>query len=257
MKTMTGVLLAGCLMSPVVMADNCRYSRDINFDVEGESVRQLDIDVGAGALDIRGVSTGTQIRVRAIACASSQDQLDAMELRQSRRGDTVLISSEINSTGSPFALFGMRYAYIDAEISVPAGLSIQLEDGSGDIVIGNVSGNFRIDDGSGDIEVSRLTGSIDVEDGSGDIRLEDVTGAVRIEDGSGDIRLARITGDVHIPDDGSGSVSVQTVTGNVVIDDDGSGDIDVHGVTGDFVARNTGSGDVDYSGIGGRVDVRD
>lgn len=257
MKTFTSVLLAGCLISPVAMADSCRYSRDINFDVPVNGLEQVDIDVGAGYLEIRGAPAANEISVRARACASTQDQLDEMDLSQSRRGNRLDISSEINSTGSPFTLFGTRYAYIDVDISLPAGLSVNIEDGSGDIRIEDVSANLEIDDGSGDIIVSNLIGDIEVDDGSGDVELETITGAVRIQDGSGDIRLDVIQGDVHMPDDGSGSIRVQNVTGNVTVDDDGSGDIDVHDVTGDFVARDTGSGDVDHSGIGGRVDVRD
>lgn len=257
MKMFTSVLLAGCLVSPVLMADNCRYSRDINFDVAIDDIEQLDIDVGAGSLNVRGASGSDQISVRARACADSQDQLDEMDLSQNRRGNTLEISSEVDSTGSPFRFFGSNYAYIDVDISIPADLSVEIEDGSGDMTIEDVSGNFDIDDGSGDVNIRNLNGSVEVDDGSGDVELEEVTGAVRIQDGSGDIRLARIVGDVHIPDDGSGSIRVQMVTGNVTIDDDGSGDIDVHDVTGDFVARDTGSGDVDYSGVGGRVDVRD
>lgn len=257
MKTFTSVLLAGCLISPIAMADSCRYSRDINFDVAVDGLKQLDLDVGAGYLDVRGAPGAGDISVRAKACADSQDLLDEMDLTQNRRGDTLSISSEVDRSGSPFTLFGMSYAYIDVDIRIPAGLTIQIEDGSGDITIEDASGDFEIDDGSGEINIRSVVGNIEIDDGSGDVRLEDVTGTVRIEDGSGDIDLERINGDVYIPDDGSGSIRAQNVTGNVTIDDDGSGDIDVHDVTGDFIARDTGSGGVDYSGIGGRVDVRE
>lgn len=256
MKMFTSILLAGCLISPVAMADSCRHQRDINFDVSTASLKRLDIDVGAGRLEIRGAPGSDDVSVRARACADSRGQLDDMELRQSRRGDTLSISSEITSSRMPFTLFGNRYAYIDVVITVPDGLDIEIEDGSGDIVIEDAAGDFSIDDGSGDITVRRVVGDIRVDDGSGDIRLEDITGSVRVEDGSGSIILNRISDNVHIADDGSGSIRVQTVGGNVIIDEDGSGDINVYDVTGDFIARDTGSGDVDYSGIGGRVDVR-
>lgn len=257
MKTITTVLLAACLVSPLAMADSCRYSRDINFDVAVDGLGQLDIDVGAGDLQLTGAPGSDVISVRARACADSQRQLDDIDLKQRRRGDTLEIFSEENRSGGPFTLFGMSYAYIDVNVRLPAGLSIEIEDGSGDITISDASGDFEIDDGSGDITIRNVVGDIAIDDGSGDIRLADITGAVTIDDGSGDIRLDRIIGDVHIPEDGSGSIRIQTVDGHVTVDDDGSGDLDVYDVTGDFIARDTGSGDVDYRGIGGRVDVRD
>lgn len=257
MKMFTSMLLAGCLVSPIAVADSCRYSRDFNFDVAAAGLQRLSVDVGAGDLTVRGAAGSGVVSVRAKACADSQDQLDQMDLRQTRRGTTLDISAEINRSGSVTSFFGMSYAYIDVELSIPAGLAIEIEDGSGEITIEDVSGNFEIDDGSGDITVRQLTGDIEIDDGSGDVELEDITGAVRIQDGSGDITLERIIGSVHVPEDGSGSIRIRTVEGNVIIDNDGSGDIDVYDVTGDFAARDTGSGDVDYSGIGGRVDVRE
>lgn len=256
MKIFATALLAGCLVSPLAMADNCRYSKTINFDVQADQIQQLDIEVGAGALEIRGASSPATIGVRAIACAHSERQLGRMELRHSHRGDTLQISSDIEESDSMFSLFGTRYAYIDTVITIPAGLQVEIDDGSGDITIEDVTGNFEIDDGSGDLYVRNLVGNLDVDDGSGDIELEQVTGNITLDDGSGDINIVDVTGNVRIEEDGSGSIRIQTVNGSVTIDDDGSGSIRVNDVSGDFVAGDTGSGSLDYGNIAGRVDVR-
>lgn len=257
MKTLTCVALAASLLSPLAMADDCRYSRDINFDVAVQGLERLSIDVGAGELSVTGASQPDMIMVRAMACADSQRRLDDLDLTQDRRGDRLDIASETGDIGwGSVNLFGVSYAYIDVNIAMPPGLVIDIDDGSGDITVRDVSGDFSVDDGAGGIEITRVTGNLRINDGSGDIQVEDVTGSVRVEDGSGDMALYRISGDVHVLDDGSGDIRIETVGGNVTIDDDGSGDIRVRDVAGSFETGDTGSGDVDYSDVRGRVDVR-
>lgn len=257
MKILTCLVLAGSLASPLAMAQSCRYSRDINFDVELLGLTRLSIDVGAGELNVTGAQRSDLISVRAVACADSQSRLDDLDLRQDRQGDRLEIASETGDSGwASVNWLGSNYAYIDVNISIPAGLVIDIDDGSGDLTLSDVSGDFRIDDGSGGIEIERVTGDVRIDDGSGDIWIQDVTGSVRLEDGSGDMELSNISGDVHVLDDGSGDIRIETVGGNVTIDDDGSGDIRVRDVRGSFETGDTGSGDVDYSGVEGRVDVR-
>jgi hypothetical protein len=256
-KTLTCVALAASFLSPLAMADDCRYSRDINFDVAVQGLERLTIDVGAGELNVTGPSQSDMISVRAVACADSQNKLDDLDLTQDSRGDRLEITSETgDSDWGSVNWFGSTYAYIDVNIAIPAGLVIDIDDGSGDITLRDVSGNFSIEDGSGGIEITRVTGDVQINDGSGDVRVEEVTGSVRLEDGSGDLELSSISADVHVLGDGSGDIRIATVGGNVTVDDDGSGDIRVRDVMGSFETGDTGSGDVDYSGVEGRVAVR-
>ena len=218
MKTLTCLALAGSLFSPLAMADDCRYSRDINFDVALQDLARLTIDVGAGELNVTGPSQSDMISVRAVACADSQSKLDDLDLTQDSRGDRLEITSETgDSDWGSVNWFGSTYAYIDVNIAIPAGLVIDIDDGSGDITLRDVSGDFSIEDGSGGIEITRVTGNLRINDGSGDIRIE-------------------------------------TVGGNVTIDEDGSGDIRVRNVAGSFETGDSGSGDVDYSDVRGRLD---
>ena len=218
MKTLTCLVLAGSLFSPLAMADDCRYSREINFDVALQDLERLAIDVGAGELNVTGALQSDMISVRAVACADSQNKLDDLDLTQDSRGDRLEITSETgDSDWGSVNWFGSTYAYIDVNIAIPAGLVIDIDDGSGDITLRDVSGDFSIEDGSGGIEITRVTGNLRINDGSGDIRIE-------------------------------------TVGGNVTIDEDGSGDIRVRNVAGSFETGDSGSGDVDYSDVRGRLD---
>ncbi len=123
MKTLTCLVLTGSFLSPLAMADDCSYSRDINFDVAVQGLERLGIDVGAGELSVTGASQSDMISVRAQACADSQAKLDDLDLTQDRRGDRLDIASETgDSDWGTVNWFGSTYAYIDVNIAIPPGL---------------------------------------------------------------------------------------------------------------------------------------
>lgn len=213
-------LLPACLFSNAALAQDCK---DINFTLDSNDIGKLTLDVGAGSLGVIGSEDNdTRIQVRAQACADSRSQLEELDVLHERRGDAWVIRTDIpEQRFSIFSLLGGNYsARIDIDVMVPAGMLLEIDDGSGDISIRDFRGELRIDDGSGDMELRNIDGSVEIEDGSGDIEIDGVGG-------------------------------------DVVIEDDGSGDIDVRNVRGDFIARNTGSGDVNFRDIEGRTEVRD
>lgn len=237
-KLTTLCLLPLCLFAGTALAEECK---DINFSLDSTDIRTLSLDVGSGYLGILGsADEDAAIEVQALACAGSRSQLDEMDIVYERRGDTWVLETEIGENSfSLFSLFnGLGNTHIDIDVMVPAGLLLNIDDGSGDIDIRDVRGELNIDDGSGDIQIIDITGPVRIDDGSGDIELRNIEYRVEITDGSGDIVIDRVGGDV-------------------IIEDDGSGDIDVRDVRGDFIARDTGSGDVEFRDIGGRTEVRD
>lgn len=273
MRILTATALLTALMSSAALADECK---DINFTLDTDSIRNLDLSAGAGQLNITG-SDDDVIEVRGRACAETNRQLDDMDIEYRRRGDTWRVETDIPDADfsilRPLSLLGnSNNAYIDIEITVPSGLMLDIEDGSGDINIQDVTGTLRIDDGSGSITMRGITGNVDIEDGSGGIDLRNIDGTVDINDGSGSITLAStrdvrisdgsgsidvrdVEGNVVVGDDGSGDIRIEGVSGSVTIEEDGSGSIDVRDVLGDFTTGDTGSGSLRYNNIGGRVDV--
>jgi len=117
------------------------------------------------------------------------------------------------------------------QVQVPQHLALDIDDGSGSMVVNNVRGDIRVDDSSGSIRMRDVGGSISIEDGSGSIDIDGVGGDISIEDGSGGIRVSDVTGSV-IVDDGSGSVNVNGVGQDLIIVDDGSGSINYTDVQG-------------------------
>jgi len=246
------LILAATLIIPLnSYAADCRYSKDYDFAVDANDLRELRLNVGSGSLSIEGDSASSEVRVVATACAHSNSRLNDLELTHRVRDSDLLIRTEQNSNGSIFSWFdwGNNYAYIDIEISMPQGLALDVDDGSGSVEIYGVSA-LSLNDGSGSVTIENIQGDVYVDDGSGAISITGVNGRVSIDDGSGPIRV-RDSLEVVVLDDGSGAIDIDSIQGNVDIRNDGSGGISIREVGGDVEIDDAGSGSVDVREVAG------
>jgi hypothetical protein len=247
----------------------CRFEAPRELDLDLDGVRTVRIVSQAGDLRVTGSADADTLTARGRACASNRSLLDDIRLVSSRDGSVLVLRAETPSGGWWFA-----FGHLDLVVVLPDTLALEIDDGSGHIVVARVaslrltdgSGDVRIEDvagdlvladGSGDIEVHGVGGRIEVvRDGSGDIDLGRVAGSVEVlRDGSGDIEVTDVGGSVRIVDDASGGIRIEDVRGDVRIDEDGSGDVDVRRVSGDFVLLRDGSGSVRYADVAGTVQV--
>lgn len=249
MKKNLLIVLATLTFPTVTFADSCNYDKAIEFTIDARSIENLNVDVGAGELTIQGDANTTDVTVTAVACASSRSRLDDVDLVHRRNGSDLEVFTEIENRGSFFFGWGNRNAYIDIEMVVPEGLSLEVDDGSGPVSIAGVSA-LSLEDGSGSVNISNILGDVYVDDGSGSIEISNVDGLVSIDDGSGDLRILESNA-VHVIDDGSGDIHITDIAQNVYIQDDGSGDIDIQDVGGDVDIGSPGSGSVNVSGVAG------
>ena len=247
----------------------CRFEAPRVLDLDLDGVRAVQLVTGAGALRVTGSADVDTLTARGRACASSRARLDDVRLTASRDGNVLVLRTETPRGGLFFS-----YAHLDLVVVAPDTLAIEIDDGSGEIVVSDV-GSLRLTDGSGDVRVDRVAGDLILEDGSGDVEVHDVGGRLEVvRDGSGDLRLSGVGGSVEvvrdgsgeidatgvggsvrIGDDGSGGIRVENVRGEVRIEQDGSGDVDVRGVGADFVLLRDGSGSVRYADVAGTVEV--
>lgn len=253
MKKILLITLIGLTSPALVFADSCRYQEDIEFTVDAASAQNLFVDVGAGELSIRGNGSTNEITVTAVACASTRNRLNDMELRHRSRGSDIEIYTELDRDRRFFSLWNTRSVHIDIEMVVPEQLSLRVDDGSGSVTISGVS-ELNLEDGSGSIVVSNVSGDVRIDDGSGSIDVSNVDGLVSIEDGSGDLEIVESNA-VHIIDDGSGGIRIANITSNVHIEDDGSGGIDIHDIGGDVEIEDAGSGSLKVHGVAGSYNV--
>jgi hypothetical protein len=210
--------------------------RELTIDADG--VETLEIEAGAGSLNVSGIA-GTN-RILVIATIEIPDA-DADEARQIIEEDLVL---SLERDGSRAALDGWfrnsRWSFdesprVNLDVRVPEGLALNIEDRSGSVDIRDVIGSIELDDGSGSIRITDNGGLLTIRDGSGSIEIERSGGDVRIVDGSGSIAVAEVDGSVTI-EDGSGSIDARDIAGDLIVPDDGSGSFDYSGVAGRVVA---------------------
>ena len=246
-------VFSAVLLPMAVRAENaCRYRADRAAEASADGIRKIVVEVGAGSLDIRGEPGRQRIEASGEACAPDEESLEHLQIHVERRFGTLVISTKPPmSIREPSSWFGggdRGDGRLDISIKVPAGIAVDVEDGSGDARISNV-GDLDITDGSGSLHIENVDGSVDLLDGSGDVTIARVRGSVSVKDGSGEIEIEQVTGDVKIPNDGSGGIAIVDVQGSVTIGNDGSGDIRIERVGGSVKIGNDGSGEIRISHV--------
>ena len=206
--------------------------RDLNLAAGG--IASVDIEAGAGSLEITGVPGADEIAVMATIQVPDRDADKARELIESelvlmleKRGETAVLKAYFEHKAWTFG----DSPSVQLVVQMPDNLNLAVEDGSGSLQISDVSGNIEVEDGSGSITMTNVGGEIEIDDGSGSISVEGVGGDISIDDGSGGIRVQGVAGSVII-DDGSGSINVSDVEKDLIIVDDGSGGLNFSDIKG-------------------------
>lgn len=226
------------------------YDEVKHLSLSAVGIEQLEIQCGAGYLEVDGIEGLEKIEVRAeiVLKGLSEGQAQRyikkyVKLSLEKRGNTAVLISKIRSSSS---FFNWGEKKINLTVKVPKNIDLDVEDGSGSITIESIIGKLDIEDGSGSIDIEGITGSLEICDGSGSIGIENITGNIEIDDGSGTINVKSINGNIDI-DDGSGEIEARDIAGEVLIDD-GSGSIDIRNADGD-VEISDGSGSIYINGI--------
>jgi len=251
----TPALLLLLLLPVVAFSGTLEETR--HLELSAKDVQTLKIYCGSGSLSVIGANgfdrigaTG-HIEARDIAADEFQKYIEnQLQLSLKKLGNHVVLKAEMNSS------FQRRIeAKVDLTVIVPKALNVTIEDGSGPIIVTNLSGALQVDDNSGKIDIINMQGDLKIQDGSGAINIQDVRGNVEVQDGSGEIKIGLVKGDVTITD-GSGSIEIQDIDGNVTVTD-GSGSIEIYQVTQNVFIRQAGSGSLEIEGVKGKVTTRD
>jgi hypothetical protein len=207
--------------------------QDLSLSTEG--IQRLQIDSGSGFLKVTGNSSSRDIEVKAEIIVKGKSDKDANEyirknviLTLKRKGDKAVLISKFKNN-----IFSGSRA-INLTVNVPKNIHLDVDDGSGQMSIQNITGDIYVEDGSGEIEIENIQGNVKIVDGSGTVSVRDVEGDVSINDGSGTIDVSGVSGTVVV-DDGSGSINIEGVGGDVHIKDDGSGSLSIRDVKGKVI----------------------
>jgi hypothetical protein len=227
----------------VALAEPLDETRHLELSVDG--IQTLKIQCGSGFLTVIGVKGMDRIRATAQILVGGI-QLLALE----KRGSDAVLQADVKKS-----FLKEIEAKINLTVKLPTMLPVSIDDGSGSIIVTNLSGGLNLKDDSGSIDIVNMRGMIKVADGSGSIEIQDARGNVEIQDGSGLIHVKLINGNVSITD-GSGQMTIQDINGNVTVTD-GSGSIDIQGVTQDVFINEAGSGELNIDGVKGKVTTRE
>ncbi len=179
------------------------------LDKSFEGVKSLSINLASGDCTLKkGQSSTIEVHLQ----YTYSDDKFTPEFEQN--GSKLTIKEKFKGSTSS--------GYSRWTITIPDGLSVKLNSGSGDLIASNLELELKTNTGSGDIDISSSKGDISINTGSGEVDIENQSGNISINSGSGDVTY-----------EGEGKVSINV----------GSGDITLNNSKADF-SINTGSGDI-------------
>jgi hypothetical protein len=233
---MRSFIVMAMFIASAAQADWGDYEEERDLELDASGLSDFFIDAGAGSMTVNGDDNAKSITVTATIQVDSNDDEKAQELiaksltlTLERDGDRAVLKSMFdNSTWSNDS------GSVKLEVTMPAGIPLRIDDGSGSIIVQDTKSDLEVDDGSGSLKIYNV-GALKIDDGSGSILVEKATGDVSIIDGSGSITVSEVGGSVTI-DDGSGSINVSDVEKDLIIEEDGSGGLNVSNVRGSVEA---------------------
>jgi DUF4097 and DUF4098 domain-containing protein YvlB len=192
----------------------------------------------AGNITVSG-TTGGEIQVEAIkqgkghTDAEAREQLGHVDVQIRQVGDRV----EIDTSHQRHSR-----AWVDYNITVPRGASVELRTVSGDVKLTDVKGEVRAESVSGDVVAASLGRVAALKSVSGDVQVSGI-------ESDGDLSISNVSGDVHATSVRTRSAAVATV----------SGDVTLKACTCKEARLQSVSGGIEYSGKlakGGRYELK-
>jgi len=218
------LLLSGCVfhISPSVAS----VKQTQQLSLPSNNLEYLNVLSGAGSLEIKGSETATSISVNATIYTA--DIEDEYELTLEQNGKQAKLVAQ-NKSRNGISFYSGQSPSINLVITVPSNLNLDIDDGSGDILINAMQSNIDVKDGSGDLTISGAK-NLTIDDDSGEVNLENIAGNLELTDGSGNIHINNVSGNATI-EDGSGDIRVNHAKG-LTITESGSGDVSIDNISG-------------------------
>lgn len=225
---------------------------DWTFDVDGPVA--ADIRVAAGRIELAEAAGGpVRVLVEPLAGGERAEELatrtevglDAGRLRvrapdQSFKPPPLLVRITLPAGSRVSATTA------SADLTAPLGLAaFEWSSASGDVGLGDVTGDARIRTASGDLRCGAVGGRLSVAGASADVRIGSSATEADIKLASGDVRLGR----------SEGSVRVRTASGDIAVERAAAGRVDLDSKSGDVrvgVAAGTGAR-LDASSLSGKL----
>lgn len=187
------LIIGWTALTAVAWAGQASYRVHLRIPVRGDT---LTLAVGSGQVSLRGGSTGV---VRATGTAH-YSLVRPRITWQSTSSGTSIRSACVSLTGP---------CSVDFAVTMPAGLTTDVSDDSGDLDASGLHGRVTLQAQSGNIEASAMTADVLLSDQSGDISAAGLSGpSVTIKDQSGNITAAGLTNPAMTVTDQSGDITL-------------------------------------------------
>ena len=190
-KNITMKKLATLLFVFITWQVSAQQTVDKSFD----GIKDLSINLASGDCTLKKGS-GSAVEVN-LQYTYSDDKFTP-EFEQS--GSRLTIKEKFKSSSGN--------GYSKWTITIPDGLSVKLNSGSGDLIASDLELKLRSNTGSGDIDLSNSRGDVTVNTGSGSVDLVNQKGDISVNTGSGDVSYV-----------GEGDVSINAGSGDITLSD--------------------------------------
>src|ERR1700736_5767270 len=237
----------------------------------------LRLNADLGSVHIITLEAGTAPAVRYTVRIETdarpqqaQALLDKYILRAKATGAGVELEGALPPQAARAAASGAQF-WVQFEIAVPAGYSLDIKTEAGDIETRDIGGTATLITQGGNIRTGRIGvsalqnvaphlhdanavnpigSSSKLRTEGGHIQVLDVAGNLNVFTGGGHINVGNVTGDAALRS-GGGHIRAGTIGGRADLDTDG-GNITV-GHAGSFVNVRTGGGQIDFGEVRGSV----
>ncbi|GJM30359.1 MAG: hypothetical protein DHS20C17_29940 [Cyclobacteriaceae bacterium] len=214
-------------MAMAASASLYSYAQQINQNFSG--IEEIEISTGSSDCVLKKGS-GTDVNVK---LQHTRGENFKPTVRQS--GSKLMISEDNQGNNRGEATW---------TLSIPDGLEVSLNTGSGDFEAADLEVELSLNAGSGDFELENLKGAVETNAGSGDLEIDTFAGRLHSNVGSGDLEVANVTGDIKL-NAGSGDMELSNIHAQIDANV-GSGDIEANKIIVSGKSQfNSGSGDVE------------
>ena len=153
----TASLLAGCVV--VATPQHANFHQQKTLSIQANDLNRLTIEAGAGSLKVIGSDSETNVTVTG-HIYTTKESPNAYDFSLDRNGQHAELVARNHSSSGYWHGNSPR---IDLIISLPDGMALDIEDGSGGITVRNTGGLVISDAGSGSLTFDDIKGVIEVD----------------------------------------------------------------------------------------------
>ena len=220
-RTLLAAGLVLALAAPAAAQSSDRVVRTFSQDFARAGHEAVVFDLNVGELQVSGADTDRITVQVSVRCSSGRDRercrerAEDVSLQSSERGGRLHL--EIDGTG----MWRSRDAVVRVQMTMPRDMDAELEFGTGELSVENISGDLRVEMDIGEATLVNVSGNLAVDMGVGEVSVsmpQDAVGEVTLDNGIGETELRHRDGrnavegilggtDVHW-DNGSGPARV-------------------------------------------------